>query len=76
MTKYVSGTVPRYVAQKHGSARAFKALKREQLKNVMIYLRHLHEGCAFFPCGTGPVERADAALKELAASISAKNWGR
>ena len=74
--KYVRGTVPRHVVAIHGSARAFKKLKRRQLRDAQAALDALRTGCAFFPCGSCPVDKAEQALAEIEKSISAASWGR
>lgn len=77
MTRYFAGTVPKFVSKQYdGGARAFKAAKRRQLKMVLRELSDLRTGCAFFPCGSGPVDKAAAALEEIRQSISLKGWGR
>lgn len=74
--KYIPGSVPAHVVAIHGSARAFKALKRRQLREAQKVLDGLFTGCAFFPCGNRPLEQVRRALEEVEQSISAKNWGR
>jgi isoaspartyl peptidase/L-asparaginase-like protein (Ntn-hydrolase superfamily) len=74
--KYVPGTVPAHVVAIHGSARKFKATKRRQLRAAQKALDALRGGCAYFPCGSGPVDRAAGALAEIEQSISAEYWGR
>lgn len=76
MTKFYRGMVPPHVAKQYGSARAFKAAKRSQLKRVLRELDDLRNGCAYFPCGSGPVDAAGKALHQIKDSICAKYWGR
>ena len=76
MTKFVRGKVPAHVVAIHGSARAFKALKRKQLTVARKALDDLRTGCAFFPCGNLPVERIERELDAIEAAICEKNWGR
>lgn len=74
--KFKRGQIPAFVVGVYGSARAFKALKRKQLRDAQKAIDTLGTGCAFFPCGNGPVVRADHALEEIEQAISAKAWGR
>lgn len=74
--KFKPGMVPAHVVAIHGSARAFKALKRKQLREAWRAVNKLHTGCAFFPCGNGPMQRIERALEEVEKAISEKAWGR
>lgn len=74
--RLVRGQVPAHVVAMHGSARAFKALKRRQLRQVQKALDALRTGCAFFPCGSGPIDEASKALTEIESAICEKSWGR
>jgi hypothetical protein len=68
--------IPRHIVQIYGSARAFKAAKRYEIRRLQYYLQDLRRGCAFLPCGTGPVDRIAEELAAMRRACGAKEWGR
>jgi len=70
------GYVPEHVVKHYRTARRFKKIKRGQVRAALREVTQLREGCAFFPCGSGPVGRAQEALEVIQRMISVKAWGR
>lgn len=74
-------TVPKHIVESYGSARAWKALKRAQLKAAIEAMGEVRIGSAFFP---RPEQRRydqtldaiQAGLASLRVLLSEKVWGR
>lgn len=69
-------TVPKFVADQYGSARAFKENKRALIRQIRKDISELRRGCAFFPVGSKDVDAMADAADKVMADISVKNWGR
>jgi hypothetical protein len=67
---------PEHIVEKYGTTRRWKALKRLELRDAYAALTKLRNGCAFFPCGAGPISRAQKELEAVYDAICEKNWGR
>ena len=67
--------LPAYMVKKHGTTRAWKALKRRQLRAAIEAIDALFDGCAFTPC-RGEIESADISLSEALIAMSVEQWGR
>lgn len=72
----MSGKLPDHVVKQYGSTRAFKARKRQLVKEARKLVDEIRLGCAYFPEGSRGIEAADYELKVLARSLSVKSWGR
>ena len=68
--------IPDFVARQYGGRRAFRALKRGQLKLLIKAYGDLRTGCAYFPSGHGPMQRINELLVDLERDLSVENWGR
>lgn len=71
-------TVPQFLLKQHGlsSSRAYRQLKREQLKRTLFALNQLCTGCAYLPDGPLRCTEAITALRKLNAVMAVKQWGR
>jgi len=70
------GKVPQHIVQMHGTSRAWKRLKRKEVKAVLRAMEDLRLGSAYLPCGLKPVYAAIKALREIEQSVTEKSWGR
>lgn len=70
--------IPRFVTENFpgGTARAFKAAKRRDLKALHKAWLEFRRGCAWVPGYPGPIAALEKALDDLKVITSAKNWGR
>jgi len=73
----MSKPVPSHISRKYKQgAHGFRAEKRRQGMALDKALDDLRFGCAFFPCGSEPIEKIDELIAVIRQSISVKNWGR
>lgn len=69
--------LPKHITEQYdGGSREFKASKRDLLRRVRREWDDFRIGCAYMPGGAKRVTQVDALLKEIAAAISEKTWGR
>lgn len=68
--------IPKHVVAVYGSAHAFRAEKRKQVRAAIKAVDALRMGCAFFPCTERPVEAAALALENIRRSLTVKEWGK
>lgn len=69
--------LPKHVTERYADgAHGFRADKRAIVREMRALLDELRTGCAYFPTGSGPVERIAKELAALKAALSVKAWGR
>lgn len=72
----MSSKLPEHVIKKYGSAHAFRARKRELVKEMRQLLGELVLGSAYFPNGSRRVDNVRYELEILARELSVKSWGK
>lgn len=68
--------VPKHVAERFGSARAFRARARTLVRELDKQVEDLRLGCAYFPTGSKPLEKIAEQVSLLRTELSVKKWGR
>ena len=72
----MSKPVPKFISEMYGSAHNFRASKRDIVKRMLVLVKELRRGCAYFPMGTGPVARISTDLDLLKDRLSTRRWGK
>lgn len=68
--------VPPFIAEMYGSSHNFRKSKRDLVKRLLAMTGELQRGCAYFPMGTGPVDRIRTDLMMLKERLSTRRWGK
>lgn len=67
--------LPKHMKRKYGTLRRFRAIKRDEARQVMAGLARLRRGCAHTPAHKQIVIACNAASRTLDL-LSEVNWGR
>ena len=69
--------VPKHISSQYEKGgHGFRSEKRQQLRYLKKVLDNFRTGCAYFPCGTVPVDNIEEQVAILQQSLSVKTWGR
>lgn len=74
MTTMAKERLPDHMLESYGSKRAFRQVKRAELKRVLAVLQQLTSGCAYTPAYEQIVDAREL-LQKAGEAMSAKNWG-
>ena len=72
----MSKRIPPFIAEMYGSSHNFRKSKRDLVKHLLALTDELRRGCAFFPMGSGPVDRIQTDLMLLKERLSTRRWGK
>ena len=69
--------VPKHIASQYeDGSHGFRKEKRSQVRELKRILDKLRLGCAYFPCGEGPIEIIENQMNVILDAVSVKHWGK